>query len=111
MKLNDMLGYASIAAAKAGMPIIQTEAGPQILDRQTSSTDSYKIWTPHLNNHESFELAGHLKMTIDFDFQFAKLGKIVKGIAGRKQPLEMSAMRMAILEVAAVVGQEIHGAN
>ncbi len=100
-----------MAAAKAGMPIIQTEAGPQILDRQTTSTDSYKIWMPHLNNHEAFELAGYLKMTVDFDFQFAKLGKIVKGIAGRNQPLDLSAMRMAILEVATVVGQVIDGAN
>jgi hypothetical protein len=64
MTEREELEYAAKAGANAGLPIIQTEAGPQILERIASDgSECYRLWNPREDDGEG----ARLETALDID--------------------------------------------
>lgn len=60
-----LLERAAKAAGAAGMPVIQSEAGPQILERRTADgTEYYRLWAPEIDDGDALRLAVKLGLTL-----------------------------------------------
>ena len=65
---RELLELAAKAAAAAGMAIIDSEAGPQILERTSSDgTECYRIWNPLTDDGDALRLAVKLRMCLMTD--------------------------------------------
>lgn len=63
---RELLERAAKAAESAGMPTIQTEAGPQILARSTNKGEIYRLWNPLTDDGDALRLAVRLGMFVSF---------------------------------------------
>lgn len=63
---RELLELAAKAATAAGMPIIQSEAGPQVLERRLSDgTECYRLWAPQTEDGDALRLAVALGLVVD----------------------------------------------
>lgn len=112
---QELLELAAKAAISAGMPIVPSDAGPQILERKTEDgAECYGLWRPHENADQSLELSVTLGMKVYH--QNARV--IAEALALNQMPLIESvphganageATKQAIFRLAAAIGKTTPG--
>lgn len=120
LHIPELLMLASVAASRAGLPVlIDTEAGPQILQRKTADAEWYVAWQPDQDDGESrrLEVALDLTVTQDSRMACAWAGVEAPGASGQAEIIEryeayanhggdkLAATRLAVLIVAAELGR------
>jgi len=108
-----LLALAAKAAAQAGMPIIQSVAGPQILERNLSDgTECYRQWRPRTDSCDALELAVKLQMSVQTTNKDATAyaDELPDGTNWVTVEItdtidDMSATRRAIVRAAAEIGR------
>lgn len=99
---RELLELAAKAATAAGMPIIQSEAGPQVLERRLSDgTECYRLWAPQTEDGDALRLAVDRKILhchMDLFHRFYE-EEIASGLDAR------NATRRAITRAAASIGR------
>lgn len=116
---RELLQRAAKAAAAAGMPIIQSEAGPQILERRTADgTEYYRLWAPDTDDGDALRLAVKLKFIVGtYDTYASVCHTMILGGQGDVPDDEVvwvhstngdpyAATRRAIVRAAAEIGGE-----
>lgn len=108
-----VLEQAAKAAKWAGLPIIQSEAGPQILEKRTpDGTECYGLWQPIEDPHQSMALSVSLGMKV----YHRDARVIVDAVAPNGMPLieslpygqdPVQATRHAIFQMAVGIGKTI----
>ena len=61
----ELLEAAAEAAIVAGMPIIQTEAGPQIISWHDGKHECYDLWNPLTDDGDALRLAVMCSIEVD----------------------------------------------
>jgi hypothetical protein len=111
---RELLELAAKAAAANGMPIIDSEAGPQILERKTADgTECYRIWNPLTVDGDALRLAVKLGIGVQsfssFGHSHAGSEQITRSIVIKEQhgSEPYDATRRAIVRAAAEIGKEM----
>ncbi len=66
-QIKELTRQAAVAMKAAGSPIIDTEAGPQILTRRDSSGDEiYALWNPLNNAEQQLEMRRVLRINVEW---------------------------------------------
>lgn len=95
--IAEMLSLAALVANRSGIKLVDSPAGPQVLVRTTSDSESYKIWAPQDDDAEAFRLAVAVHLFRGFHSLFES------EILGRQNTPQEN--RMAILRAAAKMGE------
>jgi hypothetical protein len=104
---RELLEAAAKAARAAGLRIVKSDAGPQILERiDRDGGEHYRVWVPHLDDGDALRLAVKLKMDFTLSGRHAAVAQ-----AGTHWAQEYcngnpcAATRRAIVRAAAAVGE------
>lgn len=112
-----LLELAAKAAAAAGLPIIGSVAGPQILYRTSpKKIEFYRQWNPRDDDGDSFRLSAHARITLSIyeEWGVAIASWTQAGVEpwdenrSIREPLGediMTAARLAVLRAAAAIGE------
>lgn len=105
-----LLERAAKAAAAAGMSVIQSEAGPQILQRKTADAEFYRQWAPLADDGDALRLAVKLHMSIlsneTASWVATGMHQIVRAEEHHDGTDPYAATRRAIVRAAAEIGGE-----
>lgn len=106
---RELLELAAKAAMHHGMSIIQTEAGPQILDRFGEGYETYRMWRPNLDDGDALRLGAQLG--IEYGYGWGAGDTIQRVIIDDNLHVMVengdvaAAVRTAIVRAAAEIGR------
>lgn len=109
---RELLEMAARAARAAGVQVIDTEAGPQIIEWTNGSCESYRVWRPLTDDGDALRLAVKLGLQVTpgtynkDEFSAFRAGFSEVHEYRHFQQDEFAATRRAITRAAAAIGQE-----
>jgi hypothetical protein len=111
MTEREELEYADKAGANAGLPIIQTEAGPQILERiDSDGSECYRLWNPREDDGDCAGLEAALRIDITWHRPFVHVVSIkyelgIKENYSDHKNDKQKARKHAVTRLAAEIGR------
>jgi hypothetical protein len=101
-----LLELAAKAAAAAGLPIIESVAGPQILYRTSpKKIEFYRQWNPLIDEGDALRLAVKLRILVDPRTQMKSATSLSTYSYHEAHSDEFEATRRAIVRAAAAIGE------
>lgn len=110
-EIRELLELAAKAATAAGMPIIESEAGPQIMQRKTADAEFYRMWIPHSDDGDSRRL--EVRLTLSVIHSTGGAAMVMShdmGVSITETPSDgdsEAATRLAVLRAAAEIGRRM----
>lgn len=101
-----LLERAAKAAAAAGVPIIQSEAGPQMLQRKTADAEFYRLWAPLTDDGDEARLEAALGLDVVWASDHVMVGDYECESYSSHNGDKQKARRRAGVRAAAEIGGE-----